>query len=470
MSGALNSVLQFSYNGFQKIASTTLAGQIVSYTYDDDAILKTAGQLNYTVDSNGYLAEKSLGAVVETLSYNQFGEIVGKAVKLSGNPIFSLSMGRNKVRVITSISEISSEGNKSKQFKYDLANRLIEVSTDNVVTSIYGYDSNGNRVSSSIRGINAVAMVDAQDRLVSSGVKNYTNSLNGERISEQDSSNNQTKNFTYNSMGHTTSAQVSGQVIEYLSDAKFRRVAKKKAGQIVEGYVYEDQIRIIGLLSGNFSLVARFVYGFEHSPDYMITADGQFYFVKDHVGSVRMVINTATGAVVQKIDYDEFGNVLSDTNPGFQPFGFAGGLYDQDTKLVRFGARDYDPEIGRWISKDPILFGGGQANLYSYTFNDPVNFIDPSGKFGIAGVASGFISGMVGGYIAGGTIPAALAGGAAVFSGFGSAVGVQAAGAMACGRTGAAVVEGGASGLAEIFGGTLDQTRNYSPLFSPMIR
>lgn len=63
----------------------------------------------------------------------------------------------------------------------------------------------------------------------------------------------------------------------------------------------------------------------------------------------------------------------------FQPFGFAGGLYDADTGLVRFGARDYDALTGRWTSKDPILFGGGQANLYAYVGNDPINRIDPSG-------------------------------------------------------------------------------------------
>ena len=71
--------------------------------------------------------------------------------------------------------------------------------------------------------------------------------------------------------------------------------------------------------------------------------------------------------------------MLLDTNPGFQPFGFAGGLYDRDTGLVRFGARDYDPDTGRWTAKDPILFAGGDANLYGYVQNDPVNWVDPFG-------------------------------------------------------------------------------------------
>jgi RHS repeat-associated protein len=72
-----------------------------------------------------------------------------------------------------------------------------------------------------------------------------------------------------------------------------------------------------------------------------------------------------------------------DTNPGFQPFGFAGGLYDPHTNLVRFGARDYDPEVGRWTSKDPIRFAGGDTNLYGYTFSDPINFVDPSGLYNV---------------------------------------------------------------------------------------
>ena len=89
-----------------------------------------------------------------------------------------------------------------------------------------------------------------------------------------------------------------------------------------------------------------------------------YRILSDHLGSPRLVVNASTGEIVQRVDYDEFGNIILDTNPGFQPFGFAGGLYDHDTGLVRFGARDYDPETGRWTAKDPIGFSGGDTNRY----------------------------------------------------------------------------------------------------------
>jgi len=104
-----------------------------------------------------------------------------------------------------------------------------------------------------------------------------------------------------------------------------------------------------------------------------------YRLIADDLGSVRLVVDSTTGAIAQRIDYDDFGVVLMDSNPGFQPFGFAGGLYDSDTGLVRFGARDYDAQTGRWTAKDSILFDGGDTNLYGYVLNDPVNFLDPAG-------------------------------------------------------------------------------------------
>jgi RHS repeat-associated protein len=72
--------------------------------------------------------------------------------------------------------------------------------------------------------------------------------------------------------------------------------------------------------------------------------------------------------------------VISDSNPEFKvPFGFAGGLQDTDTGLVRFGYHEYDPEAGRWTARDPIDFAGGDTNLYGYVLGDPINWVDPDG-------------------------------------------------------------------------------------------
>ncbi len=114
-----------------------------------------------------------------------------------------------------------------------------------------------------------------------------------------------------------------------------------------------------------------------------------YRIITDNQGSVRLVVDAETGEVAQRLDYDSFGRVLRDTNPGFQPFGFQGGLYDPDTGLVEFGCRWYDAETGRWISKDPILLEGGW-NVYAFCDNDPVNHADPTGLCEDASWIDGF--------------------------------------------------------------------------------
>lgn len=164
-------------------------------------------------------------------------------------------------------------------------------------------------------------------------------------------------------------------------DGSNRRVGKKVGGVLQQGWLYAGQLAPVAELDADNRVVARFVYASKSNvPDYMVKGGITYRFITDQLGSVRLVVNSQTGEIAQQLRYDEFGVVLENTNPGFQPFGFAGGLYDTDTGLVRFGARDYDPHTGRWTSKDPIRFGGGDSNLYGYVLGDPVNFIDPTGE------------------------------------------------------------------------------------------
>lgn len=113
----------------------------------------------------------------------------------------------------------------------------------------------------------------------------------------------------------------------------------------------------------------------------MVRAGVTYRLVTDHLGSLRQVVNTSTGQIVGQIEYDEYGNVISSYDSLSLPFGFAGGLYDAQTKLLRFGARDYDASVGRWASKDPIRFNGGDKNLYVYVLNTPIGTVDPYGTF-----------------------------------------------------------------------------------------
>jgi len=114
-------------------------------------------------------------------------------------------------------------------------------------------------------------------------------------------------------------------------------------------------------------------------------------------------VTDSAGVIIKQLDYDSFGNVISDSNSSVNiPFGFAGGLYDNDTDLIRFGYRDYDPDTGRWTARDPVGFAGGDINLYRYVLNDPINFVDPDGLNPVAGaIGGGAIAGPPGAVVGG---------------------------------------------------------------------
>jgi len=164
-----------------------------------------------------------------------------------------------------------------------------------------------------------------------------------------------------------------------MHDPLGRRIAKEINGTITEKYLWQGLTRLLAVYDKDNNLTMRFEYADSRMPYSMTRGGSTYYLAYDQVGSLRIVADSA-GTVVKTIDYDSFGNIINDTNPAFDiPLGFAGGLHDRDTKLIRFGVRDYDPDIGRWTAKDPILFAGGDTDLYGYCLNDPVNWVDPWG-------------------------------------------------------------------------------------------
>jgi RHS repeat-associated protein len=315
--------------------------------------------------------------------------------------LYSYSLTRDLAGRISSKSETIGGVTSTYDYTYDAVGRLSTVELNGSPYSSYTYDDNGNRVSGSIGGTSFSASYDDQDRIVAYNSKNYTYTTNGELSSIQSTPPLNDRLFAYDSMGNLgqyTSA--TGDVFDYIMDGQDRRVGEKKNGTIQWRALF-SQNRQVAMISGG-ALKHEYVHATtDLAPDYMIDGANKLRLIKDHLGTVRLVVNVSTGVIVQRLDYDEWGKILSDTNPGYQPFAFAGGTNDPDTGFVKFGARDYDPETRRWTSKDPILFNGGDTNLYGYVMNDPINFVDPSGLFLSGSQLGGIIGGAIGGAASG---------------------------------------------------------------------
>lgn len=289
--------------------------------------------------------------------------------------------------------------------------RLRTVTRDSVLAATYSYDQNGNRLSKVGPGGSAAGVYDDQDRMTSYGAGSYTYGANGELRTKVVGTD--TTKYTYDALGNLTRVLLpDGTDIEYVIDAQNRRVGKKVNGTQVKGWLYQGQLTPVAELDGTGTVVSRFVYATGiNVPDYVVQGDSTYRLIRDHLGSVRLVVNVQSGSVAQRIDYDEFGVESQNTNPGFQPFGFAGGLAEPQTGLVRLGARDYEPSSGRWTAKDPSGFGGGSANLYVYAVNDPLNLVDFTGYSAVSAIKS-FAVGVVTGFVG-----AAVIAGAAIVVG-----------------------------------------------------
>ncbi len=385
-SGSILGSVVKGYNDDFLVRSLTVNGQPpIQYRYDNAGKLVGAGALTLSRDQqNGMLTGSQLGETYDSWQYNQFGEPSGYTASFNGAPLFSVIYTRDKLGRITDKTETIGAATDTYHYQYDLAGRLTGVVKNGVNIGHFEYGANSNRASYTSPDGTTTYSYDNQDRLLSftkpgsqqPTVHSYT--ANGELQSKTE--DGQTTTYEYDVLGQLRKVNLpDGTFVEYLIDGQNRRIAKKVNGILVQGFLYQNSLNPFAELDGGGNILSIFVYGSKSNvPDYMIRGGVRYRIFSDHLGSPRLIVSSG-GQIVERLDYDEFGNIIQDTNPGFQPFGFAGGLYDQHTKLTHFGAREYSAEIGRWILKDQILFWGRDSNIYLYVMNDPTNLRDSNG-------------------------------------------------------------------------------------------
>lgn len=380
--GTLSQTLGYVYNNDLNVTGFTYAAGTENYVYDNDGLLTGAGSFTLARDAaNGLPKTVSGGTYSLTRSFSGYGEVAGETTTIGGMNRFAYSLSRSVAGWITGKTETVGGASVNYSYNYDDLGRLLTVNKDGALVEEYRYDGVGRRTyeMNTARGIvGRSSSYSDEDHLISAGQANYQYDLDGFLTTKTDLAG--ITAYNYSSRGELLNVVLpDSKIIEYLHDPQGRRIAKKVNGVIVEKYLWQGLTRLLAVYNGSNALVMRFQYADGRMPVTMTNESATYYLGYDQVGSLRLVTDS-NGNAVKQVDYDSFGNILTDSNPTFTiPFGFAGGLHDRDINLVRFGFRDYDPETGRWTAKDPIGFAGGDVDLWGYVQNNPVNWTDPFG-------------------------------------------------------------------------------------------
>jgi RHS repeat-associated protein len=329
-----------------------------------------------------------------------------------------------------------------QQYSYDQLNRITSSNTPgagNKYRTGYSYDANGNiktlarydasstrfdtlvynyetKASGYLRTTNRLRWVD-DDALLSG-------------LQQTDVDDQSTDNYSYDAIGNLTKDNqeeiakiewtVSGKVrrvtrtaastkpnLEFEYDASGNRIIKKvlkKNGEIISTYYLRDASgNVMSVYSYNANsdndpaLTEQYLYGSGRIGVYTPTANvlsktrvigRKSYELSDHLGNVRATLSdyrrlAAAATVNSATDYYPFGMVARAYNSSNQyRYGFNGKEHEDDITGgdYDFGARIYDPRLGRWLATDILFRNFAEISPYAFVLNSPIRAIDPDGK------------------------------------------------------------------------------------------
>ena len=367
-----------------------------------------------------------------------------KSITVQHNAIINISM-------IPPAVSVSGKGwrGETRDYDYDGASRLTNVqSLSNPESFIY--DALGNRQ-------NGNAQFDAANRITQDNNFTYTYDINGNRTEKVNKLTGEVERYSYNSLDQLIRYRVypdnntaTVATVDYTYDygPLGRRWSKQNTLAAGATQFYWSGANLIG--ENNGGTVRRYLL--EGVTPTGFVENGQVYhYLKDHLGTAHEIVDES-GDTLWQGDYTSFGEVAETINLVDNNLRFAGQYQDQESGLYYNYFRYYDPELGRYITSDPIGLNGGM-NTYLYANVNPLIYADPYGLYCLTNAQIGAISGAIGGGL-GGIIGGAITGAHA--GGIGGAISDGLGGGPVGGAAGGAV--GGLGGTGSMIGGLVGGT------------
>jgi RHS repeat-associated protein len=273
-------------------------------------------------------------------------------------------------------------------YTYDKESQLTAADHSYQSDESYTFDATGNRTNGSYS-------ISTNNRMTSDGMYNYTYDGEGNRLTRTKISDNSLTEYTWDYRNRLTKvverATGSGGAItketNYTYDVFDRRIGKSVdadgaggGSAVVSRFVYDgDHIAL--QFDGSNNLTHRYLHG--PAIDQILADEDALndilWALTDNLGTVRDLVDDS-GAVQNHIEYDSFGKVTAESAAAVDHlFGYTGRERDEETGLMYYRARYYDPATGRFISHDPIGFAAGDISLSRYVGNCVSTYVDPSG-------------------------------------------------------------------------------------------
>ena len=391
----------FTYDSTENtLGSKTIAGNGINHTYEysykqtADKALDSIGVNGNTVRPNTDVLGRNIGKSIaigenkvaeEKISYVKFGDHatnMPSTVRFASNGVFNESM-QYRYDAMGNIIEVLENGRSAYRYEYDTLGRLTR--EDNKAfakTTTWAYDNNGNIIARYEYAI--TAKPTSELHLLNGTCKLYTYADNSDQLMSYNG-----EAFEYDVIGNPTTyrgksatwaygrqlATYDGNTFAY--DARGRRTAKNGIT-----FTYDSNGNLIKQSNG-----LEFFY--DHTGVFAVKYNGSTYFYRKNAQNDIISLLDNNGSVLVKYKYDAWGKCIIDASTtntelaNLNPFRYRSYYYDVETSLYFLKTRYYDPETGRFITIDDILYLDPESinglNLYAYCGNNPIMYYDPTG-------------------------------------------------------------------------------------------